>query len=238
MGARTLLDDYAAMNAIAGSVIAIDSLIITVINNNWKILRRDEYVPKFKKHFNEPSALHLCSELMRYDTAFVDIKLSAVLGLLLQSAALFSSQYSSIHSGFGEGERLCVKEFRLVKMASCHSVEPMPFSKGRILQELAQLPLEASAAVGYTFAFAMQCCLLGQFVIFCFVAIANIYRPSWIPSKFAIKRFIKDQSKYFSKMYLLLCWSLVSLTIWDLTDHRDWEQWMWQDPWAGRLWIF
>lgn len=100
--ARTFLDDYTAMNAIAGLVIGTNSLIITILNTNWRLPEDDEEVAKFKRDCHEPSALDLFVELMQPNISFVEIRTSALLGTFLQCAALFSLEYSSTFGSFAK----------------------------------------------------------------------------------------------------------------------------------------
>ena len=241
--ARTFLDDYVAMNASAVFVIASESLVILILNTSWRLQDEDDQVAKFKQRCNEPSAFHLLHSLLPSTTSFIEIRLSAVLGIFLQCTAFFSIEHSTSYGGGDDSScftpifadlilsnLLGVSEMR--NLASCHCSGP-----GQVTVQEYLLPLFGE--IGYYAVFGLSLDL-PRFLIFYLVVLAiKRLRPSWITRRFFEPKLVRQREMgCLGATYLLMCWGVTALTIWDFTDHRKWEQWMWKDPWAERLWIF
>ena len=248
--ARTLLDDYIAVNSVAGVVIAINSLTILLFNVEWRLLNGDKYVTKFQRYCHEPSGWYWLVEWMQAQPP-IEVQTSTVLCMILQSLAVFSLEYSSTYGGFYENDPFCVtprfdwenkggwKSFtqflgmfvEIKKLASCHPIKPTVFhtSPLSLLQNLAD--------GGY---FVISTC---QFAIL--IAVAQIIlsalvkktKPSWPSSKRSFMAVWRAPMAHCGILYLLFSWGLCALIAWDLSDYRDWEQWMWKDPWTEKVWM-
>lgn len=103
-------------------------------------------------------------------------------------------------------------------MASYHQVEPGLATKLALF--------EGVATVGYTVALTIELGLLRIFIVSMLLNTVKILRPHWISSRYEPKAVFKNSVRYWGMVYLMLSGALCALTIWDLTDCREWEQWL------------
>lgn len=234
--ARTYLDDYMALGAFGGLVNALVSASITVLNTTWQATER--YHIQLEERFIEPSALDLLYQFA-WRTTFVELRLSLIVGIVLRSLLLRlnrSSQTKSIHDSAGFQ---CTKPIQVlagflptsqglkwetVATASCH-----PQISG-IFQGL----LGIAAAVGFSLALLSVFCpvlLLISLVLRHVEATKRLSRRT----RESIFSGVVDQC---GKIYAGLNLGILAVAIWDLSEHRTREYWMWQDPWSERFWTF
>ena len=241
MGRRTFLDDYVAVNAVGTMVIATASIAIAVINTEW--VCPEEYVEKYRRLGGEPEVLHLLMQLMPRTTDLVEVQGAAISALVLQAMSFFSvlgngrTTISTVAPGdeskgcAWEGERLAslVKNWKAPRIASCHITRP-----DEVLSNWYGVALCARMSYRMAFVFATGIMLMAILYLGmrCMAMLFKQHSGSARSGKIFVKT--AHGSGF---LYLMLSWCLMIMTVWDLTDHTEWEQWMWRDPWTERWWI-
>ena len=240
-GARTFLDDFIALTAFGGFINAILSIGIVIQNTEWQAPK--SYAIKFEQHCAEPSPADLILNVA-WRTLLPELQLSLVLGVFLQSLMFFVSR-SGFVADISPGAS-CKKHYRdgsiekkvLLPTATglewttreprpCH-----PWNRNGITNTVAIL-----AETGYMLAFISSIAPIGFIVGFLLQSLGSrIEILSRIGRKLLWGKSMMVNSA--GGLYLLLGYGLTCIAVWDLTSPREWEPWMWKDPWASGDWIY
>lgn len=237
-GARTFLDDFVALAALQGLMIALQSMGIMLLNTTWQV--PNEYVRKFEKHCNEPSSSDLFLNLA-WRTDLIDLRLSLVVAVILQSMAFLwtTSGYSTgiflgascfpkmRHEG---GRRVLIPtssglEWSTIAPRPCH-----PWNEEG-LKNAVSILAESGYIICFCSAFAPLLLLVGFLI--------NYLSPRGMRQHRIGRGLLRGYAMVVQScggLYLLLGYGLSCITIWDLTSPRAWEPWMWKDPLSDQIW--
>ena len=233
-GGRTFLDDSVAANALGTFIITTMSINILILNTSWTC--PFEYAAKYEKFGGEPGAMHFLIQMIPDATTYIELQTAAYSAMLLQSAS-FMSFWTTLRISPRSGvEDLCSLDLRGLGFisgtlhgggtASCHPTRkaPLPFHEHIF---------GAAYSLGYYFAFLLS---LSTPLIVLYYVVQMIRGRKLRVSTFDRMWVGKDPIRSSGSYYLLFSWCLCAMTIWDTIDHVRWEQWMWKDPWAERIW--
>ena len=252
---RNYLDDYTALTAISGLTIALVSISITLLNSTWRT--HECYVSKFKNRFIEPSAPDLFDQLMRR-TNLLEVQVANILASIFRSCGLLTIKASSlIDSAIYLQEIQCLdwplrrtrtKLFSRFPPILCEEECQIPDPVALIHCDASCHLKTFSCPSGNLYDDLIACFgLLGRIITYvaaCYPAILVASALLWLlcqrvrSLKQGSGRVMGRLLESCGKWYLASSFGLLVLTAYDLTDFRDWEGWMWRDPWAERFWTF
>ena len=240
-GARTFLDDFTALTAFGGLINAVLGICILTQNTEWQAPR--SYAIKFEKHCAEPSPADLFLNIA-WRTLLPELQLSLVLGVFLQSLMFFLSRSgfvadishgASCKKWYKDGskeKKVLIPtstglELTMREPRPCH-----PWNEGGITNTVAIL-----AETGYMLAYISSMAPMGFIVGYLLQLLGSkIESLSRTGRNLLWGHFGMVNSA--GGFYLLLGYGLTCIAVWDITSPREWEPWMWKDPWASGDWIF
>ena len=241
---RTFLDDYVATNALGTCFIAAVSIAISITNTSWTV--SDRYIENYRRLGEEADVSNLFLDFLPFRADDVELQSSIVMALLFQSASFLSFigiLRAADYSADADSGKCAVnlkglgflKAWTGGRTASCHIVTN------------ARLPLQKEmvawwAGIGYWAASINSVQMLLLIILYLserILAVLPVSGGYWT----RVTRFFKAAVSWQRSMngfsaYMAFSWSLIIMSIWDLTDYNEWEQWMWKDPWSEQLWIF
>lgn len=242
--ARTFLDDVTIAMALSGLLIAFTSIAIMVLNTTWRAPGR--YAEKFKKFCNEPTIIDLILNLI-HRAKLVEIKMSLYLCVCLQSIAFFTWPNAPPGWTFLKKNPWCIDPNSPYMGPTSHEGVLILYSElvrgdysnlsPRTCSSLGlSSMIEPLASFGYIFAFiaAMTplAILLSLLLKWLFKLVGR--KNGGIFSKW--EKIPWSPFEFLSISYLLLSYGLGAVALFDILTPRQWEPWMWKDPWVDERW--
>ena len=242
---RTFLDDFVAITAFAGQILAVTCIGIMALNTEWRTTPCN--IENFRKLRSEPDLTDLLMGLA-WRTKLPELTLSFTIAIIVQSMTLSmlggdATGTLSISLPCDDSERYSLanalrspRTFLALESGEPQGVYQLTrpcYTWKNSQQPDLQGIVEVLADIGYVAAISGS---LWPVCILCSILLSMFYRKMGHPEH----RVAKLSGKLITSsgsMYLYLSYGLISITIWNLTSPKGWEPWMWKDPWAGRFWI-
>lgn len=223
--ARTYLDDYVALLAFSILCITTQAIVISIANTTWRA--PSKYARIFQERFAEPTVFDLLLNLT-WAVDLVELRYAVIMALAFLEMSFWTLRKHAVTLTLGAlyHSRRCVRIGR--------SMSPICIKFDQNDVVMASFMERTTAAASFFFLFTLCYCAFSMArVLLSFVATHPRYGlPHGHWSRYVSRDF------RFGGLYLL-CWTgLLTLSIWDLTNHGESEQWMWFDPWCNRSWDF
>ncbi|KAG8527901.1 uncharacterized protein KY384_006817 [Bacidia gigantensis] len=240
---RTFLDDFVAMTAFSGQILALISIALMIINTRWTVA--PHYVEKFKKVRSEADLTDLLmgftlhARLPELFVAFTMATCVQAITFFMPGDDATGTLAITIPCDGGDG----TKGF-LPRLRNNPDAPVFPGSSERLAQltrpchhwmsrQKSDLQgiIEIMADLGYCAAYLAS---LWPVILICILAFSTVFRALGRPQSI-VARYAAVSIEGSGCLYLFLSYGLVSVTIWILTSPRGWEPWMWKDPWADKF---
>ena len=250
--ARTFLDDFTVAMAASGLLIVFTSIAMMLLNTTWRA--PDRYAEKFQKLCNEPTIIDLFLNLV-HRAKLVEMKVSLYLCVCLQSIAFFTWPTAppgwtflkktawcidpgSQHRGPTRGGNGLISTSAGVEWSNLPPREcPVARYDGVGALGLSSI-IEVFASLGYILAFLAATTPLVMLLSLLLRSLLQLVRQKG-GGRFS-KREEPPRSlfEFLSINYLLLSYGLGAIALFDILTSREWEPWMWKDPWAESTRLF
>lgn len=220
--ARTYVDDYVALLSFAMLCIAVQAITISIPNIDWRA--PSKYTRIFQERFAEPTVLDLLLHLTSaMDLA--ELKYAIMLALTCLEISFLTLR---THVNTPAWNPI----YRSAKCARAARSKPLIcVRKDKSDIGVITLMEMSTAAANLIFWITLYYCAFAVIIALLRVVVGRsrhaLPQGRW-------SRHIPRELR-FGGIYLL-CWTgLLVLSVWDLTNYREQERWMWVDPLCSRL---